>query len=101
MKKFFIRACLFIIILSILSYFVQTFFFLLIRNLEVGELGVINRLMDGKINTEILISGASRAYVGFDTRVISNQMNMSCFNIALNGSRLTTTVPMLKILFKI
>ena len=81
-------------------FLIQTFFFILIRNLEVGELGVINKIMDGKINSEILICGASRAFVGIDTKVISGETNMSCFSIALNGSRMSTQVPLLKAYLK-
>jgi len=100
MKTFFKNSVFFLLGLLIISFIIQSIVFALIKNLEVGELGVINKIMNGQINTEILICGASRAFVGINPKIIEEYSGMSCYNIALNGSRLGLQVPLLKAYLK-
>jgi len=71
-----------------------------LHQVDYNDLGVWNRLVTGKINAEILCSGASRALVHFDSEIIGNELGLSCYNIGLDGSPLNFQLPMLKTYFK-
>ena len=55
MKKSIRNALIFLFGLVGISFVIQMFFFTLIKNLEVGELGVINKIVNGKINADVII----------------------------------------------
>ena len=96
MKKFVQKSFTFITTLLISSLLIQQLVFLIFRKINVGELGVINKIMQGEINSEILICGSSRSFVGIDPQTISKITGLKTFNISLNGSRLGIQLPVLK-----
>ena len=67
-----------------------------LRRVRTSDFGVWNRLVDGKINTAIVISGSSRALTHYDPRVIQAVTGMSAFNIGLNGSQTDMQLAALK-----
>jgi hypothetical protein len=101
MNKLFIRGVTFLAIGIIIAQAVN---FMLISGLRVqktGDYGVFNKIVDGRINAEILITGSSRALVHFASDTISAAMgNKSCFNIGLDGSPLNLQLPYLKTYLK-
>ncbi|MEN9417007.1 MAG: hypothetical protein RI988_627 [Pseudomonadota bacterium] len=58
-----------------------------LRRLQGGTFGVWNRIVEGRVGTEIVISGSSRALNHYDPRVLTQATGMSAFNIGLNGSQ--------------
>ena len=58
-----------------------------LRRVRTSDFGVWNRIVNGQINTAIVISGSSRALAHYDPRVIQTATGMSAFNIGLNGSQ--------------
>ncbi len=50
-----------------------------------GEYMVWNDIYESKINADLLIYGASRAMVSFNTSLMEDSLNRSCFNMGLNG----------------
>lgn len=50
-----------------------------------GEYSTWNDLLEGKINSEILIYGSSRAWVQFSPKIISNELRRSCYNLGIDG----------------
>lgn len=67
-----------------------------LRRIETSNFGVFNRIMSGRINSEILITGSSRALTHYDARVIERATGRSAFNIGINGSQTDMQVAVLK-----
>ena len=96
MKKPIGKAIIFLLGFFLISIIIQSLVFYFIKNLEVGELGVVNKIMSGNINSQIIISGASRSYVGINPKIIEEKTGKSCYNISQNGARLATQLAVLK-----
>jgi hypothetical protein len=58
-----------------------------LRRIDTSSFGVFNRMVQGRIDADILISGSSRALNHFDPRVISDITGRTSFNIGVNGSQ--------------
>lgn len=58
-----------------------------LRTIKTSSFGVFNRIVDGQINADIIISGSSRALNNFDPRVIQRQTGRTTFNIGIDGSQ--------------
>jgi hypothetical protein len=67
-----------------------------LRRITTSSFGVFNRIVDGEINAEIVISGSSRALNHFDPRVIEAQTGASAYNIGVNGSQTDMQVAVFK-----
>jgi hypothetical protein len=67
-----------------------------LRNTHTSQFGTLNRVMDGQVNADIVISGSSRALVHYDPRVIEKTTGRSAFNIGLNGSQTDMQVALFK-----
>lgn len=67
-----------------------------LRRHRTSAFGVSNRVMDGKANAEILVSGSSRALTHYDSRIIQQVTGRSTFNIGRNGSQTDMQVAYLK-----
>lgn len=100
MKKFIKKVLLFLIILFVSSLLLQQTIFIIAGEINVGEFGVMNKIVGGEINADILISGTSRAFVGFNPNEINKVTGLKAFNIALNKSRLAIQLPLLKTYLK-
>lgn len=100
MKKFIKKSLIFILAVNVTSFLLQQMVFSLIKSIDVGDFGVMNKIVEGKINAEILICGSSRSYVGIDPITMSKATGLKVFNISLNGSRLGVQLPVLKTYLK-
>jgi hypothetical protein len=58
-----------------------------VRTIKTSSFGVFNRIIDGRINTAIIISGSSRALNNFDPRLIEGPTGLTAFNIGIDGSQ--------------
>ena len=58
-----------------------------LRHLKTGQYAVSNRIMQGQVNTQIVITGSSRALSHYDPRIIRNGTGRSAFNLGRNGSQ--------------
>lgn len=56
-----------------------------IRKLNRGENSVWRDLYDGKINSDIVIYGASRAWQHIDPKILSDSLNYSAYNLGIQG----------------
>lgn len=50
-----------------------------------GEYEVWNDIYDGNINADLLIYGSSRAYRHFDPNIIEDSLDLSAYNLGING----------------
>jgi hypothetical protein len=58
--------------------------------------GVSNRVMGGKVNAEIVISGSSRALTHYESEIIEKITGFSTFNIGRNGAQTDMQLAYLK-----
>ena len=68
-----------------------------LRRIRTSSFGVTNRIVNGQINADILVTGSSRAQVHYDPQVIREVTGRSAFNIGINGSQTDLQVAMLKV----
>ncbi len=90
------KSIYFVIGFLIFVYILDMLIGFSVRKINVGEYGVLNKIDDGAINADILISGSSRALKAINPQIITQETGMSCFNIASDGSDLGVQFPKLK-----
>jgi len=66
------------------------------KQIRIGDFGVLNAINNGIINSAILISGSSRGYVQYSPTIIAQEIGLSCFNISFNASDLGLQVAILR-----
>lgn len=85
-------ACLVLLLAIILNALIDSG----LRRINTSSFGVSNRIVDGEINADIVISGSSRALTHYDPRIIEELMGLTAFNIGLNGSQTDMQLARLK-----
>jgi hypothetical protein len=88
-------ACFFAVII-VLAFGLHLMITSGIRRIRTGQYGVSNRMMQGKINAQVIITGSSRAVSHFDPRIIEAQTGRSAFNLGRNGSQTDMQLAVLK-----
>jgi hypothetical protein len=96
MKKFIIKSIIFIIILYLLAFSLEKIIFFGLKRINLGEFGVQNRIYNGDVNSDIIISGSSRAYVHFNPEIINKITGYSTFNMGMDASGFEFQIPKLK-----
>jgi hypothetical protein len=71
-----------------------------IRRISTSEFGVLNRVVDGKINAEMLVLGSSRALCHYDAPEIERITGMKVFNLGKNASHIDMQLTFLKAYLK-
>src|ERR1035437_774506 len=88
MKTFILKFLIFLLPIVLISYEADIFISKRLKksnSFADGEYPTWNDLYDGKINSEIIISGSSNALIEIDPTLISKQMNSSAYNLGING----------------
>jgi hypothetical protein len=85
-------ACLVLLLAILLNALIDSG----LRRISTSSFGVSNRIVDGKINADVVISGSSRALTHYDPRVIEERTGLTAFNIGLNGSQTDMQLARLK-----
>jgi hypothetical protein len=67
-----------------------------LRKIKTSQYGVSNLIMAGKVNSQIIITGSSRALSHYDPRIIEKQTKLSAFNLGRNGSQTDMQIAILK-----
>ena len=67
-----------------------------LRSIRVSTFGVMNAIVDGRINASILVTGSSRALAHFDSRLIQAATGLKTYNIGVDGSQIDMQVAVLK-----
>ena len=70
------------------------------HQIETSGFGVFNRIMSGRVNAGILISGSSRALTHYESKVIEEMTKCSTLNIGRNGSQTDMQLAFLKTYLK-
>lgn len=71
-----------------------------LRRIPTGEFGVSNRILAGRVNADIVISGSSRAVSHYDPKIIERWTGLKTFNIGRNGSQTDMQLAVLKCYLK-
>jgi hypothetical protein len=95
-----IRIVCFFCLIVILLFGLNTMINAGLRRIKTSQFGVSNKIVQGKINAEIVISGSSRALTHYDPRIIERTTGYSTFNIGLNGSQTDMQLARLKAYLK-
>jgi hypothetical protein len=88
MKKFIIKIFIFLLPITLSSYLIDYF---ISSNLKKSnshaqkEYPIWNIITEGKLNSEILIYGSSRAWTHFDSQIIENKLNKTTYNLGIDG----------------
>ncbi len=70
-----------------MSVALDAFIGISLRRIDTGEFGVWNRIVQGRINAQVLIMGSSRALTHYDARLVAKSLGKTAYNIGLNGSQ--------------
>ena len=76
----------FTLFLSAILMFTQGIFAYFVSHSNTEQTGKINLVMQHQIDTELMIFGSSVAEVGFDTKVLEQDLNLSAYNMAIDGT---------------
>jgi hypothetical protein len=92
------KACIGFIAGAVLcALTVQTALVYGLKHNRDGNVGIMNRVMRGEINANIVVSGSSRAMYHYDPRIIEAETHLSAFNLGRNGTKLHEQIQLLKI----
>jgi len=95
-KNVLIRVTLFIFGVYVISTVLCTVLYGFLRNIQIGQYGVLNSINKGKINADMIISGSSIGQSHYNTRIITEITGQRCFNISVNGSGLGVQLPVIQ-----
>ncbi len=87
MKAFFKYLIEILLITLIISFGIQYLSDNGLRNLKNSRYNDWENILQGKINSDVIINGSSRGDSGFNPRIIGNKLNSSCFNISYNAGK--------------
>lgn len=90
------RLACFACLVLLLAIFLNALINSGLRRINTSSFGVSNRIVDGEVNADIVISGSSRALAHYDPRIIHELMGLTAFNIGLNGSQTDMQLARLK-----
>jgi hypothetical protein len=96
MRLFFLRSSWFVLGLWVLALALNSLLMWGIHRKQTGDYGLWNRIVTGRVNARLLISGSSRVLVGVDSRRLGKATGLSCVSIAVDGSRLEAQVALLE-----
>ncbi len=88
MKNFIFRILIFFLPLCLISYSIDV---LISRNLKKsktyadGEFTTWNDIYEGKVNSDIVIYGSSRAWEHIDPTMIGDSLHTTAYNLGING----------------
>ena len=85
-RRALLRLAAFTLFTALVATLVHTAIRLGLRRVETGVFGAANRLVQGRVPADLVITGSSRALVHYDPRVLSAATGLSAFNLGRNGS---------------
>jgi hypothetical protein len=85
MKKFLFRLLLFTAPILVLSYAADAFLSRNLKKLNSGESPVWRDIFEGKINSDIVIYGSSRAWQHIDPQALTDSLHYRAYNIGMQA----------------
>jgi hypothetical protein len=90
------RIGLFGAVLAVTAFGLNTVINNGIRRVKTSDFGSFNRVMSGRVNAQIVISGSSRALAHYDPAIIERITGKTAYNLGLNGSHTDMQLALLK-----
>lgn len=91
-----VRIVGFFCLVAACSMALDLMFSLGLRRIRTSSFGVTNRVLQGKVNADLVISGSSRAVTHYDPRIIQKITGLTVFNLGRNGSQTDMQLAVLK-----
>lgn len=85
MKKLIRNTAIFILPLILLMFIADWFLSAQLRNSRDNEFSVWNDIYNGKVKSDVVIYGSSRAMVHLDPDIIRDSLHVSAYNLGING----------------
>jgi hypothetical protein len=95
-RRFVWKAMLFVLIGAGLAIPLQSGLVLGLTRYSASARGVWNAVVKGKVNTDIIVCGSSRALVHYNPAIIANETGLSTFNLGRNGTFVDLQLSFLK-----
>lgn len=67
-----------------------------LRRIKTSGFGVLNQIMEGRVNAQVVITGSSRASIQYDPRTIAAVTRRTAFNLGREGAHIDMEVAFLK-----
>ena len=90
------RIVAFFALIAVLAYALDAFIGFSLRRLPTGDFGEWNRIVQGQVNAEVVVSGSSRALTHYDPQILARATGRTAYNIGLNGSQTDMQLARLK-----
>jgi hypothetical protein len=100
MKKFILTLLYFVVPLVIAPIILDKAITSTLKKSRNGDFAVWNDLFDGKINSDIIIYGSSRAWININPKIIEENLNTSAYNLGIDGHNFLLQYCRHKILLK-
>ncbi|WP_160713439.1 hypothetical protein [Chitinophaga solisilvae] len=91
MKKFLQKVCLLVLPLLALMYPLDKLLSAGLKRVhgegggDIGELEVMRDIYDGKINSDIVIYGSSRAWIQINSSILEDSLKKQVYNLGIDG----------------
>ena len=85
MQRFLRSAALLVLTLLILSHLIDYMVTSGLRKTELPQFAVWNAILSEETSSDVIIQGSSRAWVGVSPAIISDRLDLTCYNLGVNG----------------
>jgi len=85
MGKFLLYVFKIIIFSFLVALFIQYLADLGLKKLDDSIYSDWNKILDGNINSDLVILGSSRGYVSYDPRIIEKTIGLTSYNLSINA----------------
>lgn len=89
LKKFLKFASGFVVFLSMILFISERTLAYLVAHSTSSQTGKVNLIMKQNIDADLMIFGSSVAEVGFDATILEKELEISAYNMAIDGTPIT------------
>lgn len=85
MSKFLLYVFKIIILSFLAAFFIQYLSDLGLKKMDKSIYSDWNKILEGELNSDLVILGSSRGYVSYDPRIIQKTTGLSSYNLSINA----------------
>jgi hypothetical protein len=93
------RAAGFVLLGAAIAYAVDAVLMHGLRERRVGLFAPWNAIVEGRLTTDLVVFGSSRAVTDVDCAPLTARLHVSCFNLGLEGSPVNIERPLVDVFF--
>ncbi len=90
------RVVFFFALIAVLAGLLHLFLNAGLRRIPTAKFGALNRVVEGRVNADVVIGGSSRALVHYDPRVIRAATGRSAWNLGMNAAHIDVQLAVLR-----